>query len=200
MFTGLVEEMGRVRAVSRDVDNCRLEIEAALAGAMRVGDSLAVNGCCLTAVRTGAGLCTLEATAATIRATTLGSLRAGSPVNLERALAVGDRLGGHFVQGHVDEVGTVRRVERRGGYHEVLVRVGAENLGLLVARGSVCLDGVSLTVAELRGRDFTVNVIPHTWERTILHGYRPGAAANVEFDLLVKAAARRQETGGPGGV
>jgi riboflavin synthase len=199
MFTGLVEELGRVRAVSRAAENSRIELEAALAAELAVGDSLAVNGCCLTAVRAGRGACTLEATAATVRATTLGKLRAGSRVNLERALAVGDRLGGHLVQGHVDEVAEVRRVERRGGYHEVVIRAGTENRHLLVARGSVCLDGVSLTIAELRGHEFVVNVIPHTWERTLLAEYRPGRGVNVEYDLAVKATARWLELRCPGG-
>ncbi|MFO7639299.1 MAG: riboflavin synthase [bacterium] len=197
MFTGLVEELGLVRAVNRSADNRRLEIAAKLAAGLAVGDSLAVNGCCLTVVRSAAGLCALEATAPTLEATTLDRLRAGDRVNLERALRVGDRLGGHFVQGHIDEVASVRRVERRGGHHELTVRVGSANRHLLVEQGSVCLDGVSLTVATLAGGGFTVNIIPHTWEHTILRDYRAGTAVNVEYDLLVKAA-RRPAAGRPG--
>lgn len=199
MFTGLVEEIGRVRAISRDADNSRLDIEAGLVGQLKLGDSLAVNGCCLTVIRAADRVCTLEATAATVRATTLGGLRAGDRVNLEQALKVGDRLGGHFVQGHVDEVGEVRRVERRGGYHELVIRVGPQGPGLLVERGSVCLDGVSLTVADIAGRDFRVNVIPHTWQHTILQEYRPGRRVNIEYDLLVKVAARRKGDDRPAG-
>ncbi|HDQ99319.1 MAG TPA: riboflavin synthase [candidate division WOR-3 bacterium] len=194
MFTGLVEEVGRVRSVSRAVDNRRLEVEAELAAGLAVGDSLAVNGCCLTVTGTGPGRCLLEATAATVKTTTLDTLRAGSRINLERALAAGDRFGGHFVQGHVDEVARVRRVERRAGYHEVHIRCGRSNRHLLVSRGSVCLDGVSLTIAALSGADFSVNVIPHTRENTVLKDYRAGTAVNVEYDLMVKAAARRLET------
>lgn len=194
MFTGLVEETGRVRAVGRDADNRNLEIEAELARELKVGDSLAVNGCCLTVTSVGSGRCTLQATGPTVRATTLDRLRAGSRVNLERALAAGDRFGGHFVQGHVDEVGQVRRVERKGGYHEVTVRVRDQSRHLLVPRGSVCVDGVSLTIAGLDRSDFQANIIPHTWESTILREYRTGTAVNVEFDLLVKAAARRSES------
>ena len=191
MFTGLVEEVGRVRSVGRSTDNSRLEIEAAFSSELAIGDSLAVNGCCLTVVRVGTGSCLLEATSATLRATTLGSLRAGSRVNLERALKAGARMGGHFVQGHVDEVAAVRQVERKGGHHEVVVRVSRESLRWLVERGSVCLDGVSLTLAGFNEHSFTVNVIPHTWQATILRDYRPGRPVNVEFDILVKAVAGR---------
>lgn len=196
MFTGLVEEVGRIRAVSRDSGNHRLEVQAALAAALKIGDSLAVNGCCLTVTETCPGHCVLEVTQATVRTTTLDRLRAGSRVNLERALAVGGRLGGHFVQGHVDEVAQVSGVERRTGYHELRVRLrDSAHRNLLIPRGSVCVDGVSLTIASVARNCFAANVIPHTWKQTILGDYRAGTPVNVEFDLLVKAVASRLGAG-----
>ena len=196
MFTGLVEEVGRVRQARSGSGNRLIEIQAGMAGSVSVGDSIAVNGCCLTATAGGAGVFSVEAVAATLKATTLGGLRAGSSVNLERALAVGDRFGGHFVQGHVDEVGTVRRIDREAGHWRVLFRVSRESGRFLVERGSVCVDGVSLTVASVRTGEFGVNVIPHTRENTRFRELRAGDRVNVEYDMIVKSVQRYLATRG----
>jgi riboflavin synthase len=194
MFTGLVEEVGRVRQVRSGRGNRLIEIQAGLAEGVSVGDSVAVNGCCLTATASGTGVFSVEAVAATLKETTLGGLRAGSRVNLERALAVGDRFGGHIVQGHVDEAGTVRRIDREAGHWRVLFRVSRESSRFLVGRGSVCVDGVSLTIASVRTGEFGVNVIPHTWESTRFKELRAGDRVNVEYDLIVKSVQRHLDT------
>ncbi len=194
MFTGLVEEVGRVRQVRSGRGNRLIEIQAGLAEGVSVGDSVAVNGCCLTATASGTGVFSVEAVAATLKETTLGGLRAGSRVNLEQALAVGDRFGGHIVQGHVDEAGTVRRIDREAGHWRVLFRVIRESSRFLVERGSVCVDGVSLTIASVRTGEFGVNVIPHTRENTRFKELRAGDRVNVEYDLIVKSVQRHLDT------
>ncbi|UCG43144.1 MAG: riboflavin synthase [candidate division WOR-3 bacterium] len=198
MFTGLVEETGRVRQTRTSQGNRLFEIEAGFAREVKAGESITVNGCCLTAVAHTERHFTVEAVAATLKETTLGQVRARSEVNLERALRPDDRLGGHMVQGHVDEVATVRRVERGAGHWRLLTRVKPENQGLLVDRGSVCVDGVSLTVAELGQAQFWVNVVPHTWENTTLKNLRAGCHVNIEYDMVVKTIRRYLDARGSG--
>ena len=169
-------------------------IEAGFAAELRLGESVAVNGCCLTVTRAGKREFEVEAVAATLAATTLGRLRTGEAVNLERALRVGDRMGGHFVQGHVDEVGKVRRTEQHSGHWTIAVETDRRNSHLQVEKGSVCVDGVSLTVASMRSGEFTVNIIPHTWENTSLSRRRPGDKVNIEYDLVVKAVQGASRT------
>jgi riboflavin synthase len=194
MFTGLVEAVGRVERVAARQGNRRFTLRAVFAAELGMGDSVAVNGTCLTVTEAGLEDFTVEAVGATLRTTTLGSLRVGDPVNLERSLAVGDRFGGHLVQGHVDEVGTIRRTERHPGYWTLAVQFKRENSRLLVDKGSVCLDGVSLTVAGLRPGEFAANVIPHTWENTTLKLRHTGEPVNIEYDLAVKAVQRYLDT------
>ncbi len=191
MFTGLIEAVGRVeRAVGRQ-GNRVFTIQAAFAEELKLGESVAVNGCCLTVTRADKHNFDVEAVAATLAATTLGQVQTGDEVNLERALQTGDRMGGHFVQGHVDEVGKVRRIERHSGYWTIAIQAGRRNSHLLVQKGSVCIDGVSLTVASVRPGEFAVNIIPHTWEKTNLKRRRPGDRVDIEYDLLVKAMQQR---------
>lgn len=191
MFTGLIETVGRVgRATSRQ-GNRVFAIQAGFAADLRLGESVAVNGCCLTVTRTDNKSFHVEAVASTLEATTLGRIKTGDEVNLERALQAGDRLGGHFVQGHVDEVGKVRRIERRTGYWVLAIEADRRNSRLLVEKGSVCVDGISLTVASVRPGEIAVNIIPHTWENTNLKRRRPGDRVNIEYDLLVKAVQER---------
>jgi len=186
MFTGLVEEAGTVRHVTGLRGNRVLRIEARFAAELNSGDSVAVDGCCLTVTDADHATFAVEATGATLRQTTLSRLVSGSKVNLEQAVAAGDRLGGHIVQGHVDEVAAVTRVERKPGYWRLGFRVKEENSRLLVGRGSVCVNGVSLTIAAVGRSGFEVNVIPHTWHSTTLQNLRPGTTANVEYDFLAK--------------
>ncbi len=198
MFTGLVEETGRVRQTRTSQGNRLFEIEAGFAQEVEAGESITVNGCCLTAVAHTERHFTVEAVAATLKETTLGQVRARSEVNLERALRPDDRLGGHMVQGHVDEVGAVRRVERGPGHWRLLIRVKPENQGLLVDRGSVCVDGVSLTIADLGQAEFWVNVVPYTWENTVLKNLRAGCHVNIEYDMVVKTIRRYLDARGSG--
>jgi riboflavin synthase len=187
MFTGLIEAVGRVeRAIGRQ-GNRVFTIQSGFAGELKPGESVALNGCCLTVTRTDKKSFDVEAVASTLEATTLVRLKTGDAVNLERALRAGDRMGGHFVQGHVDEVGKVRRIEQHSGHWTLAIETDRRKSRPLVEKGSVGVDGISLTVATLRPGEFTVNIIPHTWENTNLKQLRPGDKVNIEYDLLVKA-------------
>ncbi len=182
MFTGLVADKGTVRAL-RDG---RLEVETNLAGELAPGDSVAVNGVCLTAVDPDASSFAADVMPETLRRSSLGPLGRGSEVNLELPLRAGDRLGGHVVQGHVDAVGTVART-RDEGFSRV-VRIAAEPglLRYVVEKGSIAVDGVSLTVSGVDDEAFEVSLIPETIERTTLGKAEPGTAVNLEVDVLAK--------------
>jgi riboflavin synthase len=186
MFTGLIAELGRVAGVERSVDGVRVRIEASSASELRDGDSVAVNGVCLTATAVDGGAFSAEAMNETLSRTSLGALDAGARVNLELPLRAGDRLGGHVVQGHVDGVGTI--AERVGDGFAQTMRIEApeEVLRYVVEKGSIAVDGVSLTVAGLDERSFTVSLIPETIERTNLGGAEPGTPVNLEVDVLAK--------------
>lgn len=187
MFTGLVEAVGKLERTFARQSNRVLEITAAdwLLNGLKKGDSVAVNGCCLTVTRVEAGWFEVEVVSTTLQRTTLGRLSPGCPLNLERALRADSRLGGHFVLGHVDEVGVVQRVVQRAAQRVITIGVG--EVSSLLPKGSVCVDGVSLTVADVAGDRFSVNIVPYTWENTTLRHLRYGARVNVEFDVLVKA-------------
>jgi riboflavin synthase len=193
MFTGLIETVGRIQRAVRRQGNRVFTIQARFAAELKLGESVAVNGCCLTVTRTDKQGFDVEAVATTLAATTLGRLKTGDAVNLERALRAGDRLGGHFVQGHIDEVGKVRRIEQHSGHWTLAVETDRRNAHLLVEKGSVCVDGISLTVASARHGEFAVNIIPHTWENTNLKRRRAGETVNIEYDLLVKAVQQGLE-------
>jgi riboflavin synthase len=186
MFTGLVQDLGSVRAVENEPAGSRLEVETALASELNEGDSVAVNGVCLTAVSVADGAFRADVMAETLRRSSLGPLAAGDPVNLELPLRPEDRLGGHFVQGHVDGTGTVEEVTVEGFANVVRVACGPEILRYVVEKGSIAVDGVSLTVADLDGEGFTVSLIPETIERTTLGGAAPGRIVNLEVDVLAK--------------
>ena len=186
MFTGIVEELGAVSAVEPAGEGARLVISAkVVTQGTRIGDSIAVNGCCLTAVDLGPGWWAADAVAETLARTNLGSLRPGDPVNLERPLAVGDRLGGHLVQGHVDGVGRV--VSPAPDLH---ISAGDGVLAYVVEKGSVTVDGVSLTVVSVLPDGFTVALIPHTMSVTTLGRKLPGDAVNLEADVIAKYTER----------
>jgi riboflavin synthase len=188
MFTGIVQAIGTVRAIRRSGSDLRLEVAAdgaAFADAA-AGESICVNGVCLTVAATRAGVFHADVSAATLSCTTLGSLREGSPVNLERSLRASDRLGGHLVSGHVDAVGRIESVENAGASLRLEVEAPAALSRYLCPKGSICMDGVSLTVNETAGECFTVNIIPHTREQTIASGYGPGTAVNLEADLIAR--------------
>jgi riboflavin synthase len=186
VFTGLVETTALVRRVEPDADGVRLEVETPLAAELKQGDSIAVNGVCLTAVDPDAGRFRADVMAETLRRSSLGPLAEGDQVNVELPLRAGDRLGGHMVQGHVDGTGTVAAVREEGFAR--LVTIGCEPalLRYVVEKGSIAVDGVSLTVAEVDDESFTVSLIPETLERTTLGQAAPGRVVNLEVDVLAK--------------
>ena len=186
MFTGLIADLGRVKELKRSVNGARVRIETELARELRDGDSVAVNGVCLTAAEVDGSSFAAEAMNETLVRTSLGELDAGSEVNLELPLRAGDRLGGHMVQGHVDGVGTVAGVEQDGFAQRVRIDAGEDVLRYVVEKGSIAVDGVSLTVAEIDPRSFTVSLIPETLERTNLGHARLGQTVNLEADVLAK--------------
>jgi riboflavin synthase len=191
MFTGIVRELGRVAAAEERGGGFALEIEAPeTAPTLDAGDSLAVDGVCLTAEAVAGGRVSLHAVPETLSRTTLGRLREGDAVNLEPALRAGEALGGHYVQGHVDSVGRIQSVEAEGEGLRVFVAAPPEILRYLVEKGSVAVDGVSLTVAELAEDAFAVALVPHTLERTTLSDLLPGREVNLEVDVLAKYVER----------
>lgn len=195
MFTGIVTDVGRVRAVRDTNRDRRFEVETAFdTGTIEIGASIAHAGCCLTVVEKGAGWFAVEVSGETLSMTTLDEWAEGRPVNLERAARVGDELGGHIVSGHVDGVGEVISVAEEGGSHRVRIRVPRPLHRYVAPKGSICVEGVSLTVNEVEDDVFGVNLIPHTWEVTTLGRLRAGARVNLEIDMLARYLARWQET------
>lgn len=191
MFTGLVEEVGVVRGISRGRDSARLVVEApGVTAEMKVGDSVAVNGACLTVVECAPRSFAADVMAETLAKTNLGLLKPGDLVNLERALRLGDRLGGHLVTGHIDGVGRIKR--RREQDIAVLLEIEAppEVMRYVVKKGSVAVDGVSLTVADVGRQGFLVSLIPHTAGQTTLGAKRPGETVNLEADIIGKYVER----------
>jgi riboflavin synthase len=192
MFTGLVEELGRVRAVTPNATGARLEVEASLVvGDAALGSSIAVNGCCLTVVQLGPDWFAADAVEETLARTSLGRLRAGDGVNLERPVRLSDRLGGHLVQGHVDGVGQIAaRTGLADGSTRVTITTPAHLLRYVVEKGSIAVDGVSLTVAGLLAEGFEFALIPHTATVTTLGTKGVGAPVNLEVDLVAKYVER----------
>jgi len=191
VFTGIIRELGRVDAVDGGDDGVRLTVEAAATAAQAAtGDSVSVDGVCLTAVSIDDGRIAFDAVPETLTRTTLGRLGAGDHVNIEPALRAGEPLGGHYVQGHVDAVGRVRSAEPEGDSVRIWIDAPDEVLRYCVEKGSVGVDGVSLTVAELDRAGFAIALIPHTLEVTTLGALEPGDEVNLEADVLAKYVER----------
>ncbi len=187
MFTGLIEALGTVQRAEVEGAGHRLVLAApSLAGTMAVGDSLAVNGACLTVVERNGDTLHFQAGPETLQRTNLGELRPGDVLNLERPLAVSDRLDGHFVQGHVDGMGRIAERIRQGDWELVWFSCSPELTTLMVSKGSVAVDGISLTIVEVAADRFSVALIPHTLSYTSLGHKGPGASVNIETDLLAK--------------
>jgi riboflavin synthase len=191
MFTGLVREVGEVGWLRRTEQAVQLLIEAPrTAGRVRIGESVAVNGCCLTVTAHRDRQLMFDLLQESLERTNLGALRPGDPINLERALRVDGRLGGHFVQGHVDCTAEVLVAEEKGADLRLDISLPAEFARYAAFKGSVAINGVSLTVAEIGDNRFTVWIIPHTLENTNLGDLEPGDAVNLEFDILAKYTER----------
>jgi riboflavin synthase len=190
VFTGLIADLGTVAALERDARGARLRIDTRLAGELSEGDSIAVNGVCLTASELREGSFCADAMAETLARSSLATLAVGAAVNLELPLRASDRLGGHVVQGHVDGTGVVRELREEGFARVLQIETEVRLQRYLVEKGSVALDGVSLTVSALHEHGFAVSLIPETLRRTNLGTLAPGARVNVEVDVLAKHVER----------
>ena len=195
MFTGIVTDIGRVRSVEPTARDRRYVIETAWdTSGVDLGASISHAGCCLTVTEKGPGWFAVEVSGETLSKTTLGGWRAGDRVNLERAARLGDELGGHIVSGHIDGLGRVVSVTPEGGSHRIDIEAPAPLHRFIAPKGSITVDGVSLTVNAVEGRTFGLNIIPHTWEATTLGALKPGDMVNLEIDMLARYLARWQET------
>jgi len=186
VFTGLVQDLGTVAAVDSTDDGVRLRLRTTLAGDVEEGDSVAVNGVCLTATEVSGDAFAADVMHESLRRSSLGAIRAGSSVNLELAMRPSDRLGGHIVQGHVDGIGTVRGAREDGFSTVVTIAAPGDVLRYVVEKGSIAVNGVSLTVSALLDDAFEVSLIPETLERTTLGQVEPGSVVNLEVDVLAK--------------
>ncbi len=187
MFTGLVEEIGKIKAVRPLGGGVRIAVTGKkVVEGLKIDDSIAVNGVCQTVVAVEGADFEVEAIEETLRKTTFRDLKPGTDVNLERALCLNGRLGGHIVQGHVDTVGRIKSVIKEKTGINICVSYPAEFSKWVVARGSICIEGVSLTVAHSMPGTLTVSVIPHTWSSTVLRDRKPSSEVNLEFDILGK--------------
>ncbi|MEX0850517.1 MAG: riboflavin synthase [Gaiellaceae bacterium] len=197
MFTGIVRELGRIVSAEGGGGGRTLVVEAAAsASQLGVGDSISIDGCCLTAESVEGARISVHAVPETLARSTLGRLSAGDAVNVEPAVRAGEPLGGHYVQGHVDAVGRIQSVEAEGEGLRVFVEAPPEVLRYCVEKGSIALDGVSLTIAELADDSFAVALVPHTLEATTLSALAPDQELNVEVDILAKYVERLLQTGG----
>lgn len=195
MFTGIVTDVGRLRAVKQTNRDVRFEIETGYdLATIDIGASIAHAGVCLTVTEKGSNWFAVEVSGETLQMSTLGDWREGRRMNLERPAKVGDELGGHIVSGHVDGVGEVISVEPEGGSHRVKIRAPRPLHRFIAPKGSITIEGVSLTVNEVEDDVFGVNLIPHTWDVTTLGSLVPGARVNLEIDMLARYLARWRET------
>lgn len=187
MFTGIIEAIGKVAEIERAQESARLTVAAGkIAEDVAPGDSVSVSGVCLTVTSVAPPHVTFDAVYETMRKTTLGTLQVGDPVNLERSLPVGGRLGGHIVQGHVDGTGRIASIRPIDNSYFIYIDAAPELMRYIVTKGSIAVDGISLTVAESEDRTFALSIIPHTWEHTTLKDKHAGDAVNIECDILGK--------------
>lgn len=193
MFTGLIEAVGYIAEATPAGSGFRIRIRTSLSAELRVGDSLAVNGVCLTMTGAGGGTVDADIGPETARVTTLGQLKPDHPVNLERSMPATGRFGGHIVQGHVDGVGEVEQIRAEGDAHWLTVSFDESLAPYLIEKGSIAVDGVSLTIAALHERTFDVMLVPHTWEQTTLRALRAGDRVNLECDVVGKYVVRNVE-------
>ena len=197
MFTGLIEAVGTVASVEPTAVGYRFRVASTLAPDLTAGESIAVNGVCLTVIGTDGGALLADVSPDTARVTTLGRLEPGRVVNLERPLRADGRVGGHFVQGHVDATGTIDQVQHEADFHRITVGYPSSVRTYMVPRGSIAVDGVSLTIVSLQAERFEVQIVPFTWEHTNFSRVQPGDAMNLECDILGKYVARAVEATAP---
>ncbi|TKJ39397.1 MAG: riboflavin synthase [Planctomycetes bacterium B3_Pla] len=194
MFTGLVETICVVKSIRPSAGSTVLVIDMGeLAGESRIGDSISINGVCLTVAGIEGALVSFDVSAETLAKSTLGKLKSGSQVNIERALKAADRFGGHFVQGHVDGTATIAAITKHGEFADIRFAAEAELLDAMVPKGSVAVDGISLTIAKIDQNGFTIAIIPETLRRTTLGKARIGDCVNIETDIIVKTIKRQLE-------
>lgn len=193
MFTGLIEQIGRVKSFKQTPRGRALTIGAALSSELCVGQSIAINGTCQSVIDQSDDDFTVLSVPETISKTTLDELSAGTPVNLERAVLADTRLDGHIVQGHVDTTCPITQVSQKGGERLYEFVIPSEYAGLVIPRGSIALDGISLTIADLRDLRISVAIIPHTFKHTNVSTWKTGMRCNVEFDVLAKFVARQMD-------
>jgi len=187
MFTGLIEQICVVKSSRRSADSMELVIDLGkLAGECKIGDSIAISGACLTVSRLAGSLATFDVSGETLTKSSLGRLAAGSKVNIELSMKIGDRFGGHIVQGHVDGVATIKAIDKHDKFADIRFEAGGELLGQMVVKGSVAVDGISLTIAGMEGSSFRVAVIPETLKRTTLGDARVHDVVNIETDIISK--------------
>jgi riboflavin synthase len=200
MFTGLIEAVGEVIEVKPTTAGFRLHVRTDLASELTPGDSLAMNGVCLTVVAADDGGVHADVSPETARVTALSGLKRGSLLNLERPLRADARIGGHFVQGHVDATGTIEEIRQEGDSWWLTIKFPGTLAAYIVRKGSIAVDGVSLTVAGVDGKRFDVQIIPYTWEHTSLRSMRVNDVVNLECDILGKYVLRALEVSAPGRV
>lgn len=192
MFTGIIEALGSIKNLQQVEDEWRLEIDTGdlEMDDVNIGDSIAVNGCCLTVVQMSTQLFAADVSNESMRCTTLGTLAEGSKVNLEKAMLATDRFGGHIVSGHVDGVGQLQSLVQDGKSIKLTIEAPLELSKYIAAKGSICIDGTSLTVNEVKENSFSINIIPHTQVATIIGDYKQGQKVNLEVDLVARYLER----------
>jgi len=191
MFTGIIEEVGTVKFIERAQEHARLTIQCKAVGSdTKIGDSVSINGVCLTVVQKKGNALSFDAVYETLRKTALGHLASGDPVNLERSLPVGGRFGGHFVQGHVDGAGSIASIRQIDNSYLIYIDVPRDLMRYIVRKGSIAVDGISLTVVDAEDKTFSVSIIPRTWEATNLSTKHAGDPVNIETDILGKYVER----------
>ncbi len=194
MFTGLIEAVCAVKSVRQSEISMLLTIDLGeLAEDGKIGDSIAINGVCLTIARLEGGIATFELSGETLAKSTLGKLKPSSQVNVERAIKASDRFGGHFVQGHIDGTATIKAVNKRGQFADMKFAAQAELLEAMVVKGSVAVDGISLTIASMDQNSFTIALIPQTLNKTTLSKIKIGDEVNIETDIIVKTIKKQLE-------
>jgi riboflavin synthase len=191
MFTGIIESVCRVVSTVRQGGGMRLGID--LGQGVKFGESIAVNGVCLTAAGLKGNTAEFDVSGETLTKTTIGNLKTGSLVNIERAMPANDRFGGHFVQGHIDAVGKIKKIERKGDFRQFVFESPKEILDYIIPKGSIAIDGVSLTIADIEKDNFSAAIIPATFENTIFRNYKVGDSVNIETDIICRIVKKQLE-------